>query len=527
MSKGHSPNEQVVMRPKGLTALIVLTAAAGCARRRPPAVAVRPPRAVGVATRKARPSPLPTRPVPRKKAKPKPYIHVMFGTESDPREGDIVDVEEFLMVLGPKSERNFVKSDSEGHEKLFVVDSRGNRRLVAVEVDKNYMEETEKEAVINPLKNLTRSQIRGLRGVRLHAWTRQVLRSLRRLDRNRVCISIAISMNPKARIPNLPDVRCLSIEEGGNTDDRFVGFKALGRSRNLEYFSLTGDFRNGVPFDVGLLKRNAGLRMLNITDKVLKRASALKRFRKLEELTLSDTSGFSRIGFAGRMAKLQELRIDRTGVRDISGLSRRNRELGFLDISDTAVADLRPIGRLKVLEEVEARRTAARWLPRRNLPKLRSLDIMDTRVTKAEFKRFRRQNPDCMVYRFWRQSLLDAIVGVDRIRVARVRWKRTGTVYRGKTETWFEEKDPAVIRRVIAHLNVIRRPNVFHMCRHGPKIQFFNGNKLLAQLTYSHGSSLEWGRWPGTAIVTADTRAFLNVSLWNKKFTGFPYKKNR
>lgn len=115
----------------------------------------------------------------------------------------------------------------------------------------------------------------------------------------------------------------------------------------------------------------------------------------------------------------------------------------------------------------------------------------------------------------YEQRLKSVLTEVDHIKVmsGAIVVKNFGTSEAENVEDWllFEETDKVEIQKVIDNIKIIPYGYGFScMCGGHQKIQFYQGDQLVVEVTFHHGKSLRWLKhWPSDMSLTNDSVFYL------------------
>jgi hypothetical protein len=399
-----------------------------------------------------------------------PEIYSLRGTPEQPRPGDVINVNDIFLTLGPEEVQEFFTTP-EAEGKLMLATSQG-RQVVGLRIGKRF---GRGKPVPNPLDQLTAKEIAGLRGIRINQWSEQVAGKLKAIDMTRACLTLTdeTAQGADKSLPALPaGLQYLCIQESSNQGIRDYG--SLKDSKNLKLLKLS---IMTAAIDLALISRNEGMLLLDLRGAAVKNVAALASLKQLRQLDLGYARAPDTIAFASSMDHL---------VR--------------LDVSSTKVSDLSPVGRIDNLVSLKANQTPVEKLPDGKLPGLKTLQVMSTDLTDKAVADFASKHPACAVAFRWDAALRAAAKDADRVRV-----RTGGTCHRNinAEKTLFEEKEAKQIAAMLQNIRINERQSGFHcMCCGFPSIEFYKGDELLLTLGFHHGRSLRWpGMWPGDCLL--------------------------
>ncbi len=387
------------------------------------------------------------------------------GTPESLAAEDVVRQGEFFIVLDRPGAPDSV-ADGEA-----ALRDRASGRILAVRITGDR----------DPLRDMSEDEVRGLRGVRVGAWSDAIAASLARLDMDRTCVTVtggAAAGDGKALPPLPPSLRYLVVDEGYEFED-LSGLRALPALRLLAIRGATCP-----------LSAVASLRSLRVLRAECAGHEGDPRPDWPEMRWLDLSSG--------------SMRICAEWPTEISFL-QSSPALRHVDLSWTPVADLTPLDGHPDLETIDASCSQVSRLPRGALPRLSSLDVFAAPVPAEEDRRFRAEHPRCRVTLQFLERLREETGGADRLEI---RPRESG-------EAVFEVAGRAEVEAFIGLVEVDEASSRrFHSCfclgTHG--LRFYRGDRTLALLSYHHGQALRWCEWPGDADLTE--RSARAVAEW-------------
>lgn len=437
-----------------------------CASAPPPARVTAPPRPAAVSYRFS---------VDGKAYEP--TVLSLEGEPGRPRPGDLIRVDDFLLVLGSEPDQRFRRGGKDLAPTLHLELGGGRRLLVAAKIGWSF--EKERKVIANPLAGLSAAELRGLRGLVLDEWPAGIGALLAALDPERVALTITntTAQGKERRFPPLPaTLRYLRVREWSSEGIR--DYAPLASLRSLRVLSVENLSRD--PLDLRLLAGMAGLRVLALGGVATRSDEALAGLRELRVLELAGT-----------------------GVVRIEGV-RAMRALRRLDLSRTRVEDLSPLDGLDALEEVDANLSRVSKLPRIPLPRLQRLTLLGAPVSDAAVAELRRTNPQGRIHHRWTAALRDTLAGADRLRA-----RTGGTCHRRPAleRTIFEVRGEAQVRTFLSQIAVDESRSGFHcMCCGSESFELYRGSALLGTIGFHHGRSLRWpGGWPADGLLSEES----------------------
>jgi hypothetical protein len=404
-----------------------------------------------------------------------PHVSSVEGCPDRPKDGDVVWVDEFPLILGPEKSYRFRRT-SLGDGRLLLETADGATRVVSLQV--GWREPDDQARVfVNPLAKLTAEEVRGLWGLYLRDWPEGAEVRLQHLDPVRAILALRAGDGP---LPSLPQsLRYLDInpDTGGS---KISNLAVLGRLRDLRYLRLAA----GAPVDLGIFSELKNLRYLYLMAKRLDQPEELGKLTELRQLMLYlQEETVEQVGFASSLVHLRHFSLGISNVRDLS-----------------------PLSGLKDLAFVEAFWSPIVRLPRGELAALRTLRIMDTAVTDGDAEEFARSHPECRVLHRFARSLRERARGADLIRVL-------GPNLTGSAPPpgppLFEETDSTQIQAILDHLEVDDKNTGNHFCQSGPWLRFYRGYVELLSVRFDHGLCLHWNDWPHEGWLTRSSSEFL------------------
>ncbi len=343
------------------------------------------------------------------------------------------------------------------------------------------------EVLVNPLETMSPEEIHGLWGICLRRWPAGIEEKLAHVNTDRVCIALNDYAGVGGKsvrhggpiFPPIPlKTRYLVVKNAMSPG--LCDFTHLGQFRDLAFLI----FRSGGPgksLDAGLISQNASLRYLDVSE------GHIDNYRKLASLT-----GLRYLNIGG----YRNMR----SIRNIEFV-RGMRQLRTLDMHMARVSNLSPLDGSGSIREIHAAGTKVRRLPTGDLPSLRSLNLISTKVSTQTVARFRAAHPACKVEYGWGDSLRTAVAEATRFRV-----RTGGTCHRDldEEETLVEVGEAEKIQRFLALIDIDEDGSGGGcLCCGDPTFEFYAGDRLLAMVGY-HGDSLRWagGAWTGDGLLT-------------------------
>ncbi len=395
-----------------------------------------------------------------------PYWISPNGTRT-PSEGDLLSgPKDCWFPLGQDRSLRLRTSSEEGDGRVFL--DRDGRPSTTIGAQVSWTRNDEGGVVFrNPLAKMSDEEVRGLRAVALQFWSPEVLKDLRRLDGSRLAVNLHLMapIRAKAPFPEMPQgLKYLRVWDGNRHLEEFEALRALHELRVL-------DLDVSVPFDVRLLADLKKLEWLSLGMLEMTNLDALGGLRALKVLRLDWRENVADLSFAKDLEALEEIQL-----------------------SQTSVSDLSPLGGLRRLRVIRANGSKVKVLPRGELPALRELAVMSTAVAEEDIMAFAKAHPACHISHRWNTALHAALEDVTRFRI-----REGGLCHRrGGEKVLFETKDPAIIRKFAALLDVDEEKSGDQcMCCGEPSMEFYRGSELKIEIGFHHGSALRWNGWPG------------------------------
>ena len=435
-----------------------------------------------------------------------PTIYSVYGFPGAPQPGDVIEVNDLPLVLGPAGACRFSKAWFAGGLMVRIGDAQ--ERVAAVHVGTK--EERDESLPLDPLSRLSEEEVRGLMGIRIDDLDLAAPEKLKLLDPARVCVQVAL---PKRTWPY-----DMGSEETALVRAKESAFWRLFpphlcylRMPNAHHDQLPpdlGDLRfldcaNSVRFDIERLRTCRALRYLDLSHSEVGAMAAVESLTALRELRLAGCGSVYVPALKG-LEKLHFLDLSWTNASELASLAELPR-LVRLDISHTGVADLRPICRLTSLAWVNAERAPVETLPRDHMPSLRMLKVVCAKLSDRAVERFARAHPQCEVWGGWQRPLRTVLRGITRLRV-----RSGGLCHRNAEEeqTVLEQTAPDAISELVASIRIdehLSRGGECACCG-GPTFEFYRGGELAAAISVQHWLSLRWPEhWQGDARLTRES----------------------
>lgn len=377
------------------------------------------------------------------------------------------------LVVGPPGRYSFTFEGDEGSPPThgYLTRPGDKRRLVWLRIGQR--EDHGRIVIEDPLRGLSRTALKDLRGVFIEGWSKAVAAEIARLDLTRVCISTD-TRPPVAELP--AGVRYLAISPAYHRD-----LSGLRRFQELVFLTLN---THEAPFDAAWVATLANLQYLRMAVGGLENADRLKALHFIRRLTLRAPKGIEKLEFLPAMPALQKLSVH-------------------------GPVDLGPVRELANLVELDASASPSSRLPPAKLPALRKVNVMSTKVSDAEVERFRALNPSAVVLHRWTSLLRPRLVGSSEVELEIVPTRR-GDPHRSITV-----HDAADIAKLVAALEIDDPPRFYYGCLATRRLTFkrAGGPPAGEVIELVEGTSVRWGGFPGDAPLTPaglrETRAWM------------------
>jgi len=345
---------------------------------------------------------------------------------------------------------------------------------------------------VNPLDAMSPEEIHGLWGIHLNHWPEGIEQKLAQVDGNRVCVHVSDSAGIGRQssffggpvFPPVPtNVRYLIVR--GTNSPGLRDFSHFGQFRNLSFLLFQSMGREAA-LNIDLIGQNASLQYLDVSGGYIANPMKLASLTSLRFLNVARRQNIDDIEFAKDMRHLRTLILVGTPVQSLSPL----------DGSDS-------------IHEIQASMTRVQDLPKGDLPSLRTVNLMSTRVNAETVAQFRRTHAACQVAFGWADSFLNAVRETTKIRI-----RSGGTCHRRPNEerTLAEITKKDEISHFLDGIAIDEAgSNFFCGCCGNPTLEFYEGDRLLAMVGYHHGQTLRWasGEWPTDALLTQSSQTFL------------------
>ena len=293
------------------------------------------------------------------------------------------------LVVGPPGRYSFTFEGDREPVRGYLSRPGEKRQLVWLRISQS--EDHGRIVVEDPLRGLSRSQLKDLRGVHIEGWSKAVAAEVARLDLTRACISTD-ARPPVSALP--AGLRYLAISPIYRQD-----LPALRRFRELVFLTVnTYDDR----FDAAWVATLTKLQYLRMEVGVLENADRLQALHSIRRLTLRAPKGIGKLEFLATMPALRELSVH-------------------------GPVDLSPVRELANLVELDASDSQASRLPPAKLPALRKVNVMSTKVSDAEVEQFRALNPNAVVLHRWTALLRPRLLGASEVELEVLPMRRGGS----------------------------------------------------------------------------------------------------
>jgi len=262
--------------------------------------------------------------------------------------------------------------------------------------------------------------------------------------------------------------------------------------------------------DLRALASARELRVFHIPEARLRGTGVIASFTALRQLSWRDAEGLEQGAVRGLGAASGLRRLDLHGCGALTAIdfTRSMDSLECLDMGRTHVSSLEPLEGAPRLETVLAEGAPITALPR-YIPRLRLMDLTDTRVGPLDAHVFRERHPGAEFRRGWSYALRVALSGTDTVRV-----RAGGTCHRSPLEetTLIEETNLNAIQELIDAL-VSEESALTGRCKccGNPTLEFLRGSELLASVGLHHGRT---ARWDGRNDATIPDRGRERLGRW-------------
>lgn len=422
-----------------------------------------------------------------------PVVRSLNGTPDEPAPGDAIFLYRSAIVLGEPGHYAFESQQREASkESLLFQKIGGERILVSVHLDPVYSDDGKPEASI--LTTLTDNEIAQVSGVHLERWDAEIQKQLARLNPARTIFVVEDDiLREGGSLANLPQKIAYLLVDTSSSDTVW-DFESLRGQTDLRLLRI--DHFGGQRFDVELISAAAGLRIFDGGGTDLDNLGKLGELNELRVVDLSWNETAKHVRFAAALPELRRLAV-----------------------RSTMVGDLSPVAGLTKLESIDANDAPVSVLPDAELPSLKTLEVMSSRLTKEQVEAFAARNPQLEIWHDWGEALRRALTEVSRVRV-----RSGGTCHRRISEekTLFEVDEKAEIEKLVDAIRMAEDPSHGHcMCCGNPSMEFYEGEELVATLGFHHGRSLRWpGGWPGDGAITMESAHQLCLFLDKRGVSG-------
>ncbi len=416
---------------------------------------------------------------------------------AEPGPGDVVRVGDFALCLDEPGFYRLLSKDN----MLFRIGDDGEQKTLACAIKQVHGGNGTSPQLVNPLARMNRTTLRGLRGVTLATWSPEIEVKLGELDFEKACILIepGLLRQFEKEMPPVPArVQMLILETGGSWECK--DFSRLSALKELTYL----DMGRGSPnsFDFAVLK-DMPLEFLGLPWTAdVKNVDELASLVKLRVL---EADGCPYLGDGRVLGGLKELRVLRAS------------HIGIFGDPDAPALELSVLAKLANLRAFHVQDSRVASIPTTFMPHLAEASLLKSDVPEAMMSAFSKANPKATIRRSMNAELSSVLANVDRLAV-----RTRGEVRRGKVTKaealLFQSKDPRTLAELVRNLKVSEeRDHGSCMCRGNPVFEFYSGDRLVAELTYHHGTSIGWRRgvWPTDGKLTSTSAEFL--TLWLAK----------
>ncbi len=408
-----------------------------------------------------------------------PYEHIL------PPDGPIVvRIGEYSMPLWPGESRQFLMEWGE-RGPLVRVEADGSKHVVGVFFGGHRDDDGDWQET-NPLATLSPADLAGVRTVVYRGFKEENDKWLRRLDLQRVWID--------AFLWHLPE--------------------------GTRYLTLRGE-------DLEDIARLKELRVLRTSpDHDFK---FLRELPRLEHLCVAGEYGEAKgdlraIAEAVQLRSLELSRIRKEKWPDLGKLVHLKR----LDLHGSSFWKLPRLEKLTELEALEAWGTYLEDLPDIRMPALRRLTLTGTRIEADKLREFKKLNPHCLVITGYKDAMLEAAEGANRITVhtgtsleERSPWPERGPtgLLMQRSRTVLDTSDPRAVGELLDLIEFVPEGDTRLACGCGghPTLAFYRGPVRLVEIPIGHRVRLKWygGRWPSEPRLTP--RSAQRLADWQKR----------
>ncbi len=262
-------------------------------------------------------------------------------------------------------------------------------------------------------------------------------------------------------------------------------FSHFGQFRNLSFLIFRSMGTEGA-LDINLIKQNTSLRYLDLSGGDIRHYAELASLTELRFLDIARRRQIDNIQFVKNMQHLRTLIIDGTPVSSLS-----------------------PLTDSVSIHTIHASMTTVRDLPQGDLPSLKTINLVSSKVSPQTVERFRGVHSTCEVQYGWATSLRATVQGTTKLRI-----RTGGTCHRQVQDekTLAEITEPEEIERLLNGIQINEDGSNFYCgCCGDPTLEFYAGDRLLAMVGYHHGQSLRWAgsQWPADGLLTQPSQAFV------------------
>lgn len=409
---------------------------------------------------------------------------ISLGDGSHPGPGDLLWVDGWRIPVDGPGDYAFTS----GEQTLRLSIGGAPAVLVAATIDTTWKDDV--STLLNPLAGLGRSELAGLRSLRLAAtlqdrkaiWTPELL-DPEALDWSRLVLELRVECGE--RVTPLPEavtrrIRHLAVDCGSSGGGFSFDLANLATGGTLVYADLEAG--GAAPLRGTWLAGHRQLRHLAIRGGSLSDPAALAALGSLRHLQLGWLDQPLDLAFASRLHALESVALARCDV-----------------------ASLAPLIGLPHLATLHASSTTAAELPARASPALRSLDVVGTRLAPADIAAFAACNPHVRIRHRWIDCLREMAA-----RTGHLTLRTGGTCHRNRDreKILYQTADREAITLLAAMIDIDEESSGQHcMCCGECVLEFRTSGELIASVGMHHGVGLRWSGaddpWPGDARMTA------------------------
>ncbi|MFZ2653561.1 MAG: hypothetical protein WAX69_01475 [Victivallales bacterium] len=437
-----------------------------------------------------------------------------------PQPGDVIAVGQLYLTLGKEKVCNFVTAPNDEGCLLLKLED-GSTRVIGATIKEIYSEDKylqvlsaldngKKKEMVNPLAKMSTDEIHGLWGLHIDRYPVGLEQKIKQINLARTCICITQDairgrdykspeeQERKIEYIQLPeDLQYLVVYQ--YTSACLDDWKSFSYLKKLRFFKKE-NMSNTI--DTQVFSGMDDLRYLDLRGQ-LSELIGIKNFpgcKNLRVLALSWCGDLSGISNLHEMKELRRLQIENTAVRDLSGL-----------------ADL------KNLETIDANHSRVATLPDANLPSLKNLNVMSTRLTDQAVATFKSKNPQCSVHHRYIDYFQNGVSKVTSIRCG-IPHNSWGSPVEKPV---FELSSPSEIKEFIDSIKIDeKRSGGRWMSGYWPVFEFYEGTEMTSCGAINQGTYFRWSKWPGDGFLTEESAEYL-LKLLEKHEIGGKNREDR